>query len=590
MSLRPGGHVLKRHYRELRSGRNAPSLQVVGKPSLHGADEPDQRNVAIDCGWGRLIFGQTFTEAGRMVQTLRSEKRNKRDVAFYLLDPHVVLGLAPQELFLDPSHTYRLNLTTYLTGRTVTRGFQVRKLQRRSDTSAINGILKKCRMVSVDPRFIWEKRDSSILTYVVAEDPKTGAILGTVMGIDHAEAFGDPEGGSSLWCLAVDPQAGFPGVGRALVAWLADYFAARGRQYLDLSVMHDNREAIRLYEDMNFRRVPVFCVKRKNPINETLFTGPGVNEVMNVYAQIIIDEARRRGIGVNILDVDQGYFELVFGGRSIVCRESLSELTSAVALSRCDDKMVTNRLLRQAGLSVPAQQVAGDERKDLEFLQKHARIVIKPVHAEQGHGISVGVTDGEEMKRCIQDASRYDHEVLLEQQVGGDDLRIIVIDFEVVAAAVRRPPQVAGNGYDSIATLIKKQSRRRETATQGESRIPVDAITRRCIAAQGRNLEDVPGEGEIIRVRQAANLHTGGTIHDVTDLLHPDLRRVATAAADALKIPVVGLDLMVPDVSGPVYHIIEANERPGLANHEPQPTAERFIDLLFPQTRRMSYG
>ncbi len=580
---------MKRHYRERISGRNAPSLQVVGKPSLHGADEPGPRNVAADCGWGRLIFGQTFDDPETVVRTLRSEKRDKRDIAFYLMDPHVVLGLAPQELFLDPSHTYRLNLATYLAGRMVPRGFQVRKLQTRSDTREINRILKRCRMVSVNPRFVWDNRDSAILTYVVAEDPNTGAILGTVMGIDHVEAFQDPEGGASLWCLAVDPQADFPGVGRALVAWLADYFSAHGRQYLDLSVMHDNREAIRLYEDMGFRRVPVFCVKRKNPINETLFTGPGVNESMNVYAQIIIDEARRRGIGVNIIDVEHGYFELEFGGRSIVCRESLSELTSAVAMSRCDNKIVSNRLLRDAGLQMPAQQMAGDERRNLEFLRKCSKIVVKPVHAEQGRGISIGVTDGDELARCIREASRYDKEVLLEQQVQGEDLRVIVIDSQVVAAAVRRPPQVTGTGRDSISTLIRKQSRRREAATQGESRIPLDAVTKRCVASQGYRMEDVPDEGQVLRVRDTANLHTGGTIHDVTDRLHPELRRVAATAAEALKIPVVGLDLMVPDVASDDYHIIEANERPGLANHEPQPTAERFIDLLFPQTRRVNY-
>jgi len=72
----------------------------------------------------------------------------------------------------------------------------------------------------------------------------------------------------------------------------------------------------------------------------------------------------------------------------------------------------------------------------------------------------------------------------------------------------------------------------------------------------------------------------------VTDLVHPALAEAACAAARALAIPVVGLDLVVPDVSGPDYRIIEANERPGLANHEPQPTAERFLDLLFPETAR----
>ena len=42
------------------------------------------------------------------------------------------------------------------------------------------------------------------------------------------------------------------------------------------------------------------------------------------------------------------------------------------------------------------------------------------------------------------------------------------------------------------------------------------------------------------------------------------------------------MDLLVPDPAAPEHVFIEANERPGLANHEPQPTAERFVDLLFP--------
>ncbi len=91
--------------------------------------------------------------------------------------------------------------------------------------------------------------------------------------------------------------------------------------------------------------------------------------------------------------------------------------------------------------------------------------------------------------------------------------------------------------------------------------------------------------GEVLAVRKTANLHTGGTIHDVTENLHPHLCVEAERAAEVLDIPVVGFDFLVPDVSEPDYVIIEANERPGLANHEPQPTAERFIDLLFPQTR-----
>jgi D-alanine-D-alanine ligase-like ATP-grasp enzyme len=156
-----------------------------------------------------------------------------------------------------------------------------------------------------------------------------------------------------------------------------------------------------------------------------------------------------------------------------------------------------------------------------------------------------------------------------------------------VAGAVRRPAEIKGDGRHSVRELIEKQSRRRAQATQGESIIPLDAETERCVGLAGLSMDEVPEAGAIIAVRKTANLHTGGTIHDVTDRLHPRLIEASIRAAQALEIPVVGLDLLVPDVSGPEYHIIEANERPGLANHEPQPTAERFIDLLFPQTRHV---
>ncbi|MDY3198108.1 MAG: N-acetylglutaminylglutamine synthetase, partial [Pseudomonadaceae bacterium] len=96
------------------------------------------------------------------------------------------------------------------------------------------------------------------------------------------------------------------------------------------------------------------------------------------------------------------------------------------------------------------------------------------------------------------------------------------------------------------------------------------------------DFDSVLPANQVLQVRRTANLHTGGVLVDVTSELHPDLAEAAIQAARALEIPVVGMDLLVPAADQPDYVIIEANERPGLANHEPQPTAECFIDLLFP--------
>ncbi|HEX5787174.1 MAG TPA: N-acetylglutaminylglutamine synthetase, partial [Woeseiaceae bacterium] len=440
-------------------------------------------------------------------------------------------------------------------------------------------------MVPVEPDFLAKRISSRTLTHFVAEDLATGRIIGTVMGVDHERAFDDPENGSSLWALAVDGQARQPGIGRALTSILADHFAARGRAYMDLSVMYDNTAVIKLYEKMGFQRIPVFCIKKKNAINEPLYVGQDSRATqLNPYARIIVDEARRRGIAVNVLDAENGYFSLRVGAKSIVCRESLSELTSAIAMSRCDDKEVSIRLLRSDGLNVPAGRVAGTDEENQAFLRKYGAIVVKPARGEQGHGVSVGITKAEDLRTAIEDARRFSAKVLLEELVKGQDLRIVVIDGQVVAAAVRRPAEIVGNGRASVSELIEKQSRRRAAATGGESRIPVDEETRRCLARAGLDMDSVPEEGSAVRVREAANLHTGGTMHDVTDELHVDLVRAAERAARSINIPVVGLDFIVASPDEPAYCIIEANERPGLANHEPQPTAERFIDLLFPQT------
>lgn len=541
-------------------------------------------DAVLEMGWGRLIFGHTFRTNRSIADKLIKDNPGRRDIAFYISDPHVILSMAPQHLFLDPSHTFRLWLEQYRPGLPRPKGLLIRRIRSASDVREINRIYATRHMVEADPEYLVTHRKSRIITYLVAEDTATGAIVGTVAGVDHVALFNDPEQGSSLWSLAVDPQAPYPGVGEALVRYLSEHYLALGRAYMDLSVMHDNEQAVALYEKLAFQRVPVFAIKHKNPINEPLFAAPPADEQLNPYAEIILNEARRRGIGVQILDAEAGYFCLTHGGRSVVCRESLTELTTAIAMSRCDDKQITRRVLTRAGLKMPDQAEAGPAEDNNAFLESHGRVVVKPARGEQGRGISVDIRTRKELAAAIEAARKHCETVLIEELVQGKDVRVIVIDGRVVAAATRKPPEVIGTGEHTVGDLIRKLSRRRSAATGGESRIPLDAETERCVRSEGYEMDAVLPAGVSIRVRKTANLHTGGTIHDVTDRLHPDIIRAARIAAQALNIPVVGMDFMMPDLSGPAYYIIEANERPGLANHEPQPTAERFIDMLFPQS------
>jgi GNAT-family acetyltransferase (TIGR03103 family) len=562
---------------------------------LHDASPPHlldamAKDVELELGWGRLIFGQTFADSRHLVEALRREGPGRRDICIYARESHVVVAEAPTELFIDPSHTYRLRFTDEMTQDDLAPaplGVTVRTLNDPVDADAMNRVYVRCGMVPARIDVIWENHQHApAVTYLLAIRDEDGAVVGTVTGVDHELLFSDPEQGSSLWTLAVDPGAGLPGVGAALTRALAEHFRSAGRAYMDLSVAHDNAAAIALYEKLGFRRVPVLAIKRKNAINEPLFTPPPETiDDLNPYARIIADEALRRGIWVEVLDAETGEIRLTHGARSVITRESLSEFTSAVAMCRCDDKRLTRRLVAEAGLTVPRARLATFDKEDFAFLTEVGEVVVKPTRGEQGKGITVGVNvdhGPDELTAALTRAREQFHEVLIEQRVSGDDLRLVVVDGRVVAAALRMPPEIIGTGEHSIRDLIAAESRRRAAATGGESRIPIDAVTETTVAEGGWHMDDVLPQGTRLRVRHTANLHQGGTIHDVTAQVNPELCRVAVTAAEAIGIPVTGIDLLVPDITGEDYAFIEANERPGLANHEPQPTAAAFIDFLFP--------
>ncbi|MGE9291294.1 MAG: N-acetylglutaminylglutamine synthetase [Puniceicoccales bacterium] len=547
-------------------------------------EESSFEGVTLQCGWGRLIFAHTFPSPEEVARTVLEEREGQRDIAFYLNDPHLVLNQAPQELFLDPSITFRLHFSDYTPSSRELIGFEVTPIRSKKEIREINRIYISHKMVPVDEDYVWHERHSPQFQYLVARRLEDGHVLGVVLGVDHKANFDDLQNGSSLWALAVDKQGDLPGVGEALLRATIETMQKRGRSELDLSVMHDNEGAIGLYNKIGFQKVAVFAVKCRNSINERLFVGDPPDPEFNPYAEIIINEALRRGIRMSDPDPARGFFTLSLGGRSVTCRESLTEMTSAVAVMRCDDKSLTRELLARKGLKVPAQQSAGESSQNSAFLAQHKRIVVKPASGEQGFGVAVDITDDADMEAAIQEARKSCENVILESYAVGQDLRIIVINSEVVAAAIRRPAEIMGTGKHTVEELIDRLSRRRSAATGGESRIPKDEETERCLRAAGLHYQSVLEEGQVVTVRKAANLHTGGTIHDVTDTLNPVLGEAAIRAAAALSIPVVGLDFIVPDEQSEDYVIIEANERPGLANHEPQPTAQKLIDFLFPHS------
>jgi len=272
---------------------------------------------------------------------------------------------------------------------------------------------------------------------------------------------------------------------------------------------------------------------------------------------------------------------LHYQGKTKFCNRSLTEHTSVISAVICIDKRLTNIILKKANITVPDQIVSKNRDFDEKFLNKYKSVVTKPLSESLGRGVSVDIRTYDEMDQTIKKLKiSGDENILIEEYVTGEDLRIIVIDYKYVAAIHRSLPTVTGNGKNTVLELIAKLNRKNIAHNQ----IPVNYETKRCVKLSGYDCEDVLPKNCVIPVRKNTNEHTGGIPMDVTEQISPKLQEVAVKVAREIGTPVVGIDFLVPDISGDEYCVIEANARPGLDGHEPQPVVERFIDFIFPET------
>ncbi|MCB0412544.1 MAG: hypothetical protein KDD22_08470, partial [Bdellovibrionales bacterium] len=139
-----------------------------------------RKNVVMDCGWGRLLFAHTFESPEKLVQELQKEETGQRDIAFYVKDPHVALNYAPTEVFLDPSHTYRLWFEKYRPSKLLVQTLNVRRITNKKDLKAANEVLASRGMVPFEGIPPWDQKDPRAFTLLIAEDFETGEAVGFV--------------------------------------------------------------------------------------------------------------------------------------------------------------------------------------------------------------------------------------------------------------------------------------------------------------------------------------------------------------------------------------------------------------------------
>ena len=271
--------------------------------------------------------------------------------------------------------------------------------------------------------------------------------------------------------------------------------------------------------------------------------------------------------------------------------------TPLLAENIAQDKEWTRQLLETVGVPVPQGRVVVSREDAWVAAQEIGLpVVVKPQFGSQGNGVSINLLSEQQVLDAFDNANAFNCCVVTESFKEGADYRILVIGNKMVAASLREPAQVVGDGFSTIAQLVatvNKDPRRAESHAGVLSPIPLDPISHAVLASQGMTQDSVIGKGAKVLIRKNANLSTGGTAKDVTDLVHPQVATLAISAARQLGLDISGVDIISCDISKPLAEtngaVVEVNAGPGLRMHlEPsegqgRPVGKAIVSMLFPK-------
>ena len=322
-------------------------------------------------------------------------------------------------------------------------------------------------------------------------------------------------------------------------------------------------------------------------------------EALGPTTRSLVQEARRRGIPVQRLD-EHSLIQLGWGSRRKLIRASITGQTSHIAVETAGDKALTKALLSEVGLPVPRGAVVRTVEDALTHASRiNGPLVLKPLDGNHGRGVSLDLRTPEQVRWGFEQAIQHGRRVIVEEQFVGRDYRILVVGGQVAAVAERVPARVVGNGESTVRELIDAVNRDPRRGIGHEkvmTRIAIDDQTRDMLARAGLTLEDVPLPGAVVVLRATANLSTGGSAIDRTNVIHPDNASIARRAALTVGLDVAGIDFIAPDITRSVREtgggVVEVNAAPGFRMHlEPSEGASRDVaravvaDLFPPGTR-----
>ncbi len=310
----------------------------------------------------------------------------------------------------------------------------------------------------------------------------------------------------------------------------------------------------------------------------------------------IVEEAESRGIPWIRLN-KYSLCQLGYGANQKRIQATVTSETSSIGVELACDKEDTKYLLEQAEVLVPRGDIISLESslkqacRDVGF-----PLVVKPIDGNHGRGITVNITNYEDALIAFHMAKKVSNKIIIENFIQGEDYRLLVINNVLVAAAKRTPAHVIGDGKSTITQLVdevNKDPRRGYGHENVLTQITINELTKTILAAIGYTQDSIPLEGEVVVLKDTANLSTGGTAEDVTDIVHPSNVSMAERISKIIDLDICGIDIMTTDISQPLEEtngaVLEVNAGPGFRMHLaptkglPRNVASPVVDKLFPQ-------
>ena len=278
-------------------------------------------------------------------------------------------------------------------------------------------------------------------------------------------------------------------------------------------------------------------------------------------------------------------------------RATMTGQTGSMGVETAGDKEDTKQLLMRAHIPMAKGGTAYDEEELNDIIDKIGYpVVVKPVDGNHGRGVTTNIRSMEEAVAAFRVARQISKRVIVERFMEGFDYRFLVIDYRLAAVAKRTPASVTGDGVSTVAQLVELTNmdpNRGEGHEKVMTTIKIDAATLEILASKNLGPDSVPAEGEVLPLKDTANLSTGGTSADVTDMVHPYNVLMAERIARIMGLDVCGIDIVAQNINIPIRDhiggVVEVNACPGFRMHlapshgMARNVAKPVMDMLYPE-------